>query len=410
MKKHLAVLLGCVFIVMIGFGITLPVLPFYVERLAEAGGASRQSVVLHVGLLTGVYALMQLFFAPVWGRWSDRIGRKPVIVIGIAGYALAQVLFGLANSLWLLYTARIVGGAMSSAALPVTSAYVADMTTDKERARGMAWFGTAVSLGVVVGPAFGGLLSRKSVHIYWQYGHLLLDGFSIPFFVAAILGLVALVGAIRWLPESLRIPPQRGPNRFSSDWLGLVKTLLPLLALALAAQFALALFEGTFPLFAQTVLKYGPVRVGMVFVVCGLVMSVVQTAATSLLAGRVSERAQIGVGFALMGIGITLLASARRTFSVLTAVGLTSAGIAVIAPNIAALTSRRGSDQTGAALGVQSAASSIGQAAGPVLGSVLFVWQLEAPFWIAGVGMALIALLIARSGKWDTRLDAAQPP
>ena len=88
-SKHLFALLACLFVVMIGFGITLPVLPFYVERLALAGGASRQSVVLHVTLLTGVYALMQLIFAPLWGRWSDRIGIRPLILIGLAGYVIA---------------------------------------------------------------------------------------------------------------------------------------------------------------------------------------------------------------------------------------------------------------------------------------------------------------------------------
>ena len=88
MKKHLFVLLACLFVVMIGFGITLPVLAFYVERLALAGGASRRSIVMHVTLLTGVYALMQLIFAPVWGRWSDRVGRRPLILVGIAGYVV----------------------------------------------------------------------------------------------------------------------------------------------------------------------------------------------------------------------------------------------------------------------------------------------------------------------------------
>lgn len=102
-SNQLFVLPAYVFVVMIGFGITLPVLPFYVERLALAGGASRQSIVLHVGLLTGIYPLVQLIFAPLWGRWSDRIGRRPLVLIGIAGYVIAQVLFGLATSLWLLY-------------------------------------------------------------------------------------------------------------------------------------------------------------------------------------------------------------------------------------------------------------------------------------------------------------------
>ena len=97
MKKHLFVLLACLFVVMIGFGITLPVLPFYVQRLALAAGAPQTSIVLHVTLVAGVYSLMQLVFAPVWGRWSDRVGRRPLILIGIAGYVVAQVMFGLAT-------------------------------------------------------------------------------------------------------------------------------------------------------------------------------------------------------------------------------------------------------------------------------------------------------------------------
>jgi DHA1 family multidrug resistance protein-like MFS transporter len=103
MTKHLFVLLACLFVVMIGFGITLPVLPFYVERIAIEAGAAKQSIVLHVTLLTGVYSLMQLVSAPLWGSRSDRIGRKPLILIGFVGYIVAQVMFALSTSLWLLY-------------------------------------------------------------------------------------------------------------------------------------------------------------------------------------------------------------------------------------------------------------------------------------------------------------------
>src|SRR5437870_9880132 len=111
---------------MIGFGITLPVLPFYVERLAVAGGATGDSAALQVGMLSGVYALVQVLFAPLWGRWSDRIGRRPLVLLGITGYVISQILFGLATSLPLLYAARIFGGVLSSATLPVASAYIAD--------------------------------------------------------------------------------------------------------------------------------------------------------------------------------------------------------------------------------------------------------------------------------------------
>lgn len=397
MKKSLFVLLACLFIVMIGFGITLPVLPFYVERLALKDGASQRSIVLHVGLLTSIYAVMQLVFAPLWGSWSDRIGRRPLILIGIGGYVVAQVIFGLANTLWLLYTARIVGGALSSATLPVSTAYVADLTTEKERGIGMAWLGTAVSLGVVVGPALGGMLSRREWHFSFSSGHFLFDSFSVPFFAAAFLGLLTLLSAFKWLPESRpRTSTQVSAKTAKADWQALIRSLSPLLVLTLAGQFALAIFEGTFALFAQAKFNYGPLEVGAIFVVCGLVMTVFQAGGVGLLVGRISEIYQIGMGFGLMGIGITLLAMANTTFLVFAFVVLLSLGMAFVAPNLTALFSKRsGPGQSGASLGIQNAANSIGQAAGPLLGGLLFVWYAEAPFLVTGVLLVALALTIA---------------
>ena len=402
-NKHLFVLLACLFVVMIGFGITLPVLPFYVERLALEAGASQQLIVLHVTLLTGVYALMQLVFAPLWGRWSDRIGRRPLILIGIAGYVLAQVMFGLSTSLWLLYGARIVGGILSSATLPVSAAYVVDMTTKEERARGMAWLGTAASLGVVIGPALGGLLSRQDWHFNWSAGHFKVDSFSTPFFAAALLGLLTLLAALRWLPESLPKTSVQGVNQAKdtsgkpqADWRALVRTLSPLLALTLAGQFALTMFEGTFALFAQAKFNFGPAEVGYVFVVCGLVMTVFQAGAVGFLAGKVSEMIQIGVGFALMGTGIALLATAQTKPLVFVFVALLSLGMAFITPNLAALVSKRGGDrQAGASLGIQTAANNLGQVGGPLLGGVLFIWQINAPYFLSGALLIALALGIA---------------
>ena len=122
-SKHFSVLLASLFVVSIGFGITLPVLPFYAERLAMSAGASHKTMVVHVGLLTGVFSLMQLLFAPFWGRLSDRMGRLPILLLGMAGYGLAHLLFGMATSLWLLYGARILGGILASATIPAATAY-----------------------------------------------------------------------------------------------------------------------------------------------------------------------------------------------------------------------------------------------------------------------------------------------
>jgi MFS transporter, DHA1 family, multidrug resistance protein len=394
---------------LIGLGITMPVLPFYVERLALAEGVSRQSVVIHVGLLTGVYALGQLIFAPVWGRVSDRTGRRPLILVGIAGYVVAQILFGLATSLWLLYAARILGGILSSATLPVSAAYVADMTTDEERGRGMAWLGTAVSLGFVVGPALGGTLSRRDLHFTARYGHFMIDSFSVPFFAAAALGLLTLFAAMRWLRESLPAhAPRAAAEETETDWRRLARSLGPLLGLALVGQFALAIFETTFALYAQAKFNYGPVKVGAVFVVCGLVMTVFQIGAVGFLAGRIREIYQIGAGFGLMAISLALLVMARTTISVFALVGLLALGTAFVSPNLAALISKRGgSRRVGVALGVQNAANSLGQASGPLLGGALFVWQMNAPYLLTAALLVIVALAIAlkaRDGRTQPEL------
>ena len=392
--KRLFVLLACLFVVMIGFGITLPVLPFYVERLALAEGVTPEAIVMHVTLLTAVYPMGQLVFAPIWGRWSDRTGRRRLLLMGLAGYVIAQILFGLATSLWLLYAARILGGILSSATLPVSAAYVADATTEGERGRGMAWLGTATSLGFVVGPALGGLLARRDLHITARYGHLMIDGFSVPFFAAAGLGAVTLAAAMRWLPESLPVSARR-PGTGQPDLRTLVRSLSPLLGLALAAQFALAMFEATFALHAQAVLNYGPAEVGAVFVVCGLVMAVFQVGASGLLAGRVAELTQIGMGFALMGTSLAVLMTPRGMVSVLALVGVLALGMALISPNLAALISTRGgSRRAGTALGAQNAANSLGQASGPLVGGALFIWQMNAPYVLSGGALVAIAMVI----------------
>jgi DHA1 family multidrug resistance protein-like MFS transporter len=384
---------------MIGFGVTLPVLPFYAERLALAGGASREGMVIHVGLLTSVYVLMQFFFAPLWGRWSDRIGRRPLILLGITGYAIAQLLFGAANSLALLYGARVLGGVLSSATLPGATAYVADVTTEGERSRGMAWMGAATSLGVVVGPALGGIFVRKDLHFTMRYGHFMIDSFSIPFFVAAALAFLTLVIAIRWLPESLHSRASDVEQRLGEVPRDFSAGLKPLLFLTLAAQFGLAIFEATFALYAREVLAYGPAEVGSAFIVCGLVMAIFQLGITGYLTKFVSEFGQIAAGFTLMGVSLALLLIARTTASVLGIVGLLALGMALVTPNLLTLTSRRGGRRTGAALGAQNAANSLGQASGPLLGSVLFAWRVEVPYLLAGA----MLLIIGSSTGWLAR-------
>ncbi len=393
MSKHLLVLFFCLFLVMIGFGMTLPVFAFYTERLAIEGGASRGEAAVHVGMLTGIFALMQFLFAPLWGRWSDRFGRKPLVLIGIGGFAIAQVMFGLADSLWLFYGARIIGGILSAAMFPAVSAYVADLTSEDDRSRGMAWEGTAVSLGVMFGPALGGLLAVGDL----QLGMLTISAFSLPFFAAALVAALTLPVVILWLPESLPSAYTLNLGKPSArSWRNLGIQLWPLLALALAAQFGLAMFEATFALHAREMLAYGPAMVGAIFTVCALVMAVFQVGAVNYLAPRMRVGYQIATGFVLMGLALAILLFVRGTPLVLTVVGLLALGMAVLTPNLSAITSKGHKQQTGAALGLRNAANSLGQAVGAGLGGVLFALSMNAAYALTGAMMVAIGLAWAR--------------
>ena len=407
--SRLAVLLACVFVTMIGFGITLPVLPFYTERLALRSGATAADVAMQVGLLTAVYPLMQLIFAPLWGRWSDSIGRRRLVLLGVAGTAAGQLLFALAGSLAGLYGARVLGGILSSAIFPAAAAYVADATTERSRGRGMAWLGTATSLGVVVGPALGGLLGRTGWEVTNRTGAVLVSGFAVPFLAAAALATVALLGASVWLPES-RPATGEVPSRASGAETAPAMTergpLRALLGLAAAGQLGLALFEATFALYAKRMWDFGPAQVGVAFMVCGLVMALAQTGFAAVLARRVGELPQVATGFGLVGLSLALLPLSRGVPMVMLAIGALAFGVALIAPNLSALIATRGGPASGRALGVESAANSVGQLAGTLLGGALLGWQMEAPYFGAGVLLIFTGLVVARSARLRLRRAA----
>lgn len=407
-NKPLFLLLFCLFIVMIGYGVTLPILPFYAKHLHTVG-VSRETMAIHISLLTSIYALAQFIFAPFWGQWSDRIGRRPLILLGIAGSAIAQLLFGLASSLTMLYVVRAIGGFLSAAMLPAATAYVSDITSEQDRSRNMAWLGSAVSLGVVAGPAFSGLTSREDFHVVLGSLDFKIENFAPPFFLASILMFLTLFMAILWLPESL--PTQSNNDarvKSTLDWKNLGSTLLVLLALTLAGQFGLSIFEGTFALYAQEKFKFGPVEVGAVFIVCGLVMAVFQVVAVGYLTGRVPAMVQIACGFGLMGTSIVLLLVAPNLQLLLGVVSLLSLGMALISPNLTALISTHGGELKGAVLGLQNAAISLGQVGGPLLGGFMFAWQMRVPYLFAGIFLISVSLwlgLILKNNNFSFESD-----
>jgi DHA1 family multidrug resistance protein-like MFS transporter len=393
MPRHLLLLFLALFLAMIGFGLTLPVLPAFVERLALGRAGTPERVALHVGALTSAYALTQLVLAPLWGWWSDRHGRKTLVVLGLIGVALSQVAFGLGTSLGLLYVARLAGGAFAAALVVAAGAAIADAVPEGERGRAMAWLGTAVSLGFVAGPALGGLLAREAWHVTLTPGHLVFDGFSVPFFVAAGLTLAAVPLVARYLPGQSLPAPRRAAApeevaRVPVRWGLLARRLGGVLALVLVAQAALTLFEAVFALYADRVLDFGLREIGIAFALCGGVMAVFQGGAVGWLSGRVGVRVQVALGFGMLGVGLLLLPVLTRVPAVLAAVSLLALGVAFVTPNLLTLAADRSGPQAGTGLGLLGTAGGLGQILGPLVGSLLFAWQVDLPFLAAG-GVAL---------------------
>lgn len=382
------VLFASVFVVMTGYGITLTVLPYYVDRVHGLSGLGEDTIAFHVGLLTSAYALAQLAASPVAGRLGDRVGRRPVLFAGLAGMALTQALFGFVPWLWALYLLRVVGGVATSGMLVAASAFVADSTSTDDRTRGMAWFGTSVSLGLVAGPALGGLLSRPGFSIGW--GALRLDGYSLPFIAAATLAIAVLAAAVRILPETSGATSQAALNQPRDPVPAGRPGFRQLLGLVVFSQFGLALFEGTFVLYGRDRLGLSAVQASAAFIVCGLVMAVLQPVATGALARLATPLAQVATGLLLMGVGIAALVTTTDFLVALMWIAFFAAGTALVLPNLSALISIHGADRAGAALGMKNAASSVGQFVGPLVGVVLIGWRETSPFLLSG-GMLLAA-------------------
>ena len=239
--NRIFLILLSLFVVMLGYGILLPTLPYYTERLAIKGNLDTDLINFHIGLLTSIYPFFQLLFVVVWGKLSDKYGRKPIIICGLIGFVIMQLLTGLATSLTMLYVARIFGGIFTSAVIPVSNAYLSDITSEKRRTKIMAWSGVAISSGVIFGPVIGGFLSQTDIHIKYSIGLLHLDRFSVPFLFVALLGLIVLFVVMKWLKNTARVHrlmTQKVSLRFT-----FTKYFIVLLILSFVAQFVVTRFR-----------------------------------------------------------------------------------------------------------------------------------------------------------------------
>jgi DHA1 family tetracycline resistance protein-like MFS transporter len=368
---------------LLGFGIVVPLLPLYARHLG-AGPAS-------VGLLLAVFSAAQFVSAPLLGRLSDRVGRKPLLIMSLAGTALASLLTGVAGSLWLLMVARVLDGA-SGGSVAVAQASAADMVGPKDRVRVFGLLGAAYGVGFVIGPAIGGLAALGGPHV--------------PFFVAAgIAGLNAIV-AVRRLPETRRQPTADGPAPDRDRSPGSLRAVLSRIAVPamvtvlLIASFSA--FEATFALFGQRRLGFGLATIGAVFAMVGVVAVVVQGGVVRPLAARLGDIGCLRIGLVTEALGLLLLPTVHVRVDLVVPLLLVTAGQSLCTPALNALVvARVGDGGRGAALGAQQGLSALARIIGPAVGGLSYgLLGVGSPFIEGGVaiGAALLISLVMRAG------------
>ena len=384
-------LMAAVFAVYVGYGIVLPLLPFMLERILP--DATRASVAWHTGLIAAIYMFALFVGAPLWGRISDRIGRRPVILLGLGGCVIALVAFGLTTKLWHAYAARAFGGALVSAVLPVALAYVSDTSMPVMRARRFAWMTASTTLGFMAGPLLGGWLvgSQTSAQEISNAGYAI----STAFFAAALGGAVIWLAVWHWFPQVVSARSAVGVHRVVRD----ARSVNVVLLLALLGMFGLGVFEVAIALHGQQVLGLDPLQIGLIFMECSLVMVLVQVLVFSPLATYVGFRFIITPAFLSMALGVGLLPMATDAISLSVLVGLFAAGSGILVPMLAYRTSLDAGPAQGAELGKQVAAASLGQALGSASAGLLYGFAIEGPFWFTAFLLLVGAAFGAVAGR-----------
>ena len=387
--NRIFLILLSLFVVMLGYGILLPTLPYYTERLALKDNLDTDLINFHIGLLTSIYPFFQLLFVVVWGKLSDRYGRKPIIICGLIGFVIMQLLTGLATSLTMLYIARIFGGIFTSSVIPVSNAYLSDITSEKRRTKIMAWSGVAISSGVIFGPVIGGFLSQTDIHIKYTLGLLHLDRFSVPFFFVALLGLIVLLVVMKWLKNTARV--HKFTTRKVSLRFTFTKYFIVLLVLSFVIQFVVTLFETVFSIYGKDELGFNSNQVGIGFMLCGSIMAVLQPVFATYGEKFLSTKKQIALGLLISGLSLIAFPFFNNEFLVYGLIVVFAAGGAMVTPNLLSAVSLISRKNTGRNISIQSSTNSIGQILGPVLGTWLIAGGFYYPFIIAG-SIVLLAI------------------
>ena len=394
---------------LLGFGIVLPLLPFYAQTFDASA--------VVVGLLYSVYSFAQLIFSPIWGSYSDRVGRRPIMMLSTFGAVLAYVIFGLAGSLWVLFLSRILAGVMGGN-ISTAQAYIADVTTEADRAKGMGLIGAAFGIGFAVGPALASLLLHDSLansisSLGWTQAAAFITAnkYSLPGFFAAGLSLVSFLLVVFKLPEPQKQVTGRtdkedtqeetsAPNKrhsiFTKAFWQQISwqqkqaggaMLLPLLIGMFVLAFSQANLYSAFPLFSKQELGLSADQVGVQFFFIGIIAVIVQGGLIRYLTKYFREESIFTTGVVLMLLGMFLIPWATTKFELSLFLIVMALGASLNLPTMQSLISKEaGVDNVGAIMGTSQGLSGLGRMLGPTWGGFWFGIYFGLPFLItAGV-------------------------
>lgn len=383
-KSPLFFIYFATFVNIIGFGMVFPLLPFYAKEF--------QASETVIGLLAASFAVGEFFFAPIWGRLSDRFGRKPIIAISLLGISFALGSFAIANSLTWLFISRFLQGVFSAGTFTSVSAYVADVTTREDRIKGMSKLGASVAAGFIFGPAIGGILS--------SINH------QLPFFAAAVLTIFNLIFVQILLKESLKIKEEKlvlkeGLLNIKAMYYGLRGELGTLFILIFLWSYALSNNQVTIPLYGAEVLIISAAVIGIFFSLQGFTSAFVQWFLLARISKKLGEHHTAVFGLILMALSLFLMPNSAVPYILAVLMMIFSFGSAITRPTVQTLISKKTHEGQGTTMGIAASFESLGRIIGPILGGFVF-YKLgyHAAFLMVVVVIALMLIYVIFKKKF----------
>ncbi len=383
-RKRLIVLMINMFIAIGSFGIIIPILPAYLESIHQGGTAA--------GLMIAIFAGAQLIFSPIAGKWTDQYGRRKMIIFGLIGLTLSMFVFYAVDSIWWLYASRVIGGIGCALLIPAIFAYVADITTMAQRAKGNSLVSAAMSLGIVIGPGIGGFLADF--------------GLKMPFLISALVSLVAVIFSIIVLEESQPEQSLEDFDTLSEESMvqKMVRSVkmpyfIPLI-ITLSMSFGLMAYESVLGLFVDNQFGATPQEIALMITSTGIVSVIVQIFIVDRIVNRFGEVTVLNIflGVATAGFIFTLFASSYMLFFGTTL--LIFLATSILRPVLNTLISKMAGNEQGFAMGMNNAYMSIGNVLGPTLAGLLYDVKIIYPFVL---GLFLLVLTLITTFVWQKR-------